>query len=402
MDLILDIFNYTLTAILIGVCGAWVYLLKSMLDSFRLTPYLDKFENTSKTNPKVSIILPARNEEEFIGKCLDSLVKQDYENYEIIVIDDSSEDKTGEIISEYAKKYPKIIPVSARPKPDGWMGKNWACMEGYGKATGELLLFTDADTKHAENVITLAVSHLNSFGLDALSAIPKMLTFDFWTNITLPMISTFLHTRFSALNVNNPAKKTGYFFGSFFILKKTTYQEVGMHEGVKQEIIEDGSLGKKVKEAGYKMKMVRAEHLVDAVWARDKGTLWNALKRLMVPLYLQSGKIAIGIFFAIVFLLFVPFPILAISTSLAVETASAKVLCIVSAIASIMIYIGAIIEVKVGLKLELVYAIFAPLGSLVVVLGFLNGLIQAKRTSAVTWRGRRYSMKDHSQSSISV
>ena len=68
MDLILDIFNYTLTAILIGICGAWVFLIKSMLDSFRLTPYLDKFENTSKTNPKVSIILPARNEEEFIGK----------------------------------------------------------------------------------------------------------------------------------------------------------------------------------------------------------------------------------------------------------------------------------------------------------------------------------------------
>ena len=402
MDLILDIFNYTLTAILIGICGAWVFLIKSMLDSFRLTPYLDKFENTSKTNPKVSIILPARNEEEFIGKCLDSLVKQDYENYEIIVIDDSSEDKTGEIISEYAKKYPKIIPVSARPKPDGWMGKNWACMEGYGKATGELLLFTDADTTHAENVITLAVSHLNSFGLDALSAIPKMLTFDFWTNITLPMISTFLHTRFSALNVNNPAKKTGYFFGSFFILKKTTYQEIGTHEGVKQEIIEDGALGKKVKDAGYKMKMVRGEHLIEAIWARDRGTLWNALKRLMVPLYLQSGKIAIGIFFAIVFLLFVPFPILTISTSLAVDATSAKILCMTSAIASVLIYIGAIIEVKIGLKIKLVYAIFAPLGSLVVVLGFLSGLLQAKRTSSVTWRGRSYSMKDHSQSSISV
>lgn len=402
MDLILDIFNYTLTAILIGVCVAWIFLLKSMLDSFRFTPYLDKFENTSKSNPKVSIILPARNEEEFIGKCLDSLVKQDYENYEIIVIDDSSEDKTGEIISEYAKKYPKIIPVSARPKPDGWMGKNWACMEGYGKATGELLLFTDADTKHAENIITLAVSHLNSFGLDALSAIPKMLTFDFWTNITLPMISTFLHTRFSALNVNDPAKKTGYFFGSFFILKKTTYQEVGTHEGVKQEIIEDGALGKKVKEAGYKMKMVRAEHLVEAIWARDKGTLWNALKRLMIPLYLQSGKIAIGIFFAIVFLLFVPFPILAISTSLAIDATSAKILCMTSAIASVLIYIGAIMEVKFGLKIKLGYAIFAPLGSLVVVLGFLSGLLQAKRTSSVTWRGRSYSMKDHSQSSISV
>ena len=402
MDLILDVFNYTLAAILIGVCGAWIFLLKSMISSFRLAPYLDEFEDTSKTNPKVSVILPARNEEEFIGKCLDSLTKQDYENYEIIVINDSSEDSTWKIISEHAKKHHNVIPVSARPKPDGWMGKNWACMEGYDKATGELLLFTDADTKHAENIITLAVSHLNSLDLDALSAIPRMLTFDFWTSITLPIISTFLHTRFSALNVNNPNKKTGYFFGSFFILKKTTYQKVGMHEGVKQEIIEDGALGKKVKEAGYKMRMVRAEHLIDAAWARDKSTLWNALKRLMVPLYLQNGNIAIGIFFAITFLLFVPFPTFAISASLPVETTSARVLCMASAIASSLIYVGTIIEVKIGLKLRLQYALFAPLGSFVIVLGFLNGLLQAKRTSSVTWRGRSYSMRDHSQNSINV
>jgi len=402
MELIIDIFNYSLTAILIGVCGAWVFLIKSMTDSFRFTPYLDKFENTSKSYPKVSIILPARNEEEFIGKCLDSLTKQDYENYEIIVIDDSSDDATGEIISEYAKRDSKIIPVSARPKPEGWMGKNWACMEGYRKATGELLLFTDADTNHSKNVLSLAVAHLISFDLDALSAIPKMLTFDFWTKITLPMISTFLHTRFSALNVNNPSKKTGYFFGSFFILKKKTYEEVGMHEGVKQEIIEDGALGKKVKELGYKMKMVRGDHLIDAVWARDKITLWNALKRLMVPLYLQSGKIAIGIFFAVLFLLFIPFPVFAVSALSPVETTSAKILCISAAIASILIYIGAIIEVKVGLGLRLVHALFAPLGGLVVVLGFLSGLIQAKSASAITWKERIYSMKDHTQSSISV
>jgi len=402
MELIIDVFNYALTAILIGVCGAWIFLIKSMVNSFRFAPYLDKFENTSKSSPKVSIILPARNEEEFIGKCLESLINQDYENYEIIVIDDSSDDETGKIISEYAKKYSKIIPVSARPKPDGWMGKNWACMEGYRKATGELLLFTDADTNHSKNVLSLAVAHLVSFNLDALSAIPKMLTFDFWTKITLPMISTFLHTRFSALNVNNPAKKTGYFFGSFYILKKKTYEEVGMHEGVKQEIIEDGALGKKVKELGYKMKMVRGEHLIDAVWARDKITLWNALKRLMVPLYLQSGKIAIGIFFAVLFLLFIPFPVFAVSALLPIETTSTKILCVTAAIASILIYIGAIIEAKVGLELRFVHALFAPLGSLVVVLGFLSGLLQANSTSSITWKERSYSMKDHTQSSISV
>lgn len=401
-EIIADVFNYSLAAIHIGISGAWIFLIKSMIDTFRLTPFLDKFQSKSTKHPKVSVILPARNEEEFLGKCLDSLENQDYDNYEIIVIDDSSEDRTKEIIKEHAKKSSKIVPVSAKAKPDGWMGKNWACMEGYKQSSGELLLFTDADTTHAKNVITLAVEHLNSFELDALSVIPKMLTFDFWTKITLPMISTFLHTRFSPLNVNNPKKKTGYFFGSFFILKKKTYEDVGMHEGVKHEIIEDGALGKKVKESGHKMKMVRGEHLVEAIWARDKTTLWNALKRLMVPLYLQSGKIAIGIFVAVVFLLFVPFPTVLVTSAFPVDTMSWKILCMTAVAASVLIYIGAIIDAKMGLGLRFAYAVFAPLGGLVVVLGFLSGLLQAKSNSSVTWRGRSYSMKDHSQSSISV
>lgn len=401
MELILDVLNYSLIAILIGISAAWIILIKSMVDSARFTPKLEDFEKKEHDNPKVSIILPARNEEEFIGRCLDSLIEQDYSNYEIIVIDDSSDDSTSKIISEYAKKNSKIIPVSAHTKPDGWMGKNWACMEGYKKTTGEILLFSDADTKHSQNVISLAVSHLLSFDLDALSAIPKMRAIDFWTKITLPMISVFLHTRFSALRVNDPSKKTAYFFGSFFIIKRKTYESVGMHESVKHEIIEDGALGKKVKESGHKMKIVRGDHLIDAIWARDRSSLWNALKRLMVPLYLQSKKIAIGCFFAVLFLLFMPFPILAYSVFGAFETTSFSLLFVASIISTIMIYVGAIIEVKKLLQLKLIDALFAPIGSLVVVLGFLSGLLQAKN-STVSWRGRKYYMKDHVQNSISV
>ena len=148
--------------------------------------------------------------------------------------------------------------------------------------------------------------------------------------------------------------------------------------------------------------MVRADHLVDAVWARDKDTLWNALKRLMVPLYLQSGKIAIGIFFAVAFLLFVPFPIAATYAIFPVDTLSGKLVCIASSVASILIYIGAVVEARMGLGLRLGYALFAPLGSLVVIMGFLSGLLQAKSNSSVSWRGRSYSMKDHEQGSISI
>jgi glycosyltransferase involved in cell wall biosynthesis len=399
--MILDVVNYAFVAILVGICFAWIVLIKSMADSFRHTPVLDRFDAKPHQTPKVSIILPARNEEGFIEKCLDSLISQDYSNYEIVAIDDSSDDSTGKIIAQYAKKDSRIIHVSAGPKPEGWMGKNWACMQGYKKASGQLLLFTDADTKFAKNVISLAVSHLESLCLDALTVIPKMICLDVWTKITLPVISTFLHTRFSAIRVNDPAKKTGYFFGSFFIIKKTTYDSVGTHEGVKHEIIEDGALGKKVKEGGFRMRMVRGDHLVEAVWARDWPTLWNALKRLMIPLFLQNGKIAVGIFFAVLFLLFMPYVFLVYSIPFAASSASFSAVLVSSAVSSALLFSACVIDAR-ALQIRMIHAVCAPLGSLIVVGGFLSGLVQAKRSSAVSWRGRTYSMKDHTPDFINV
>ena len=396
----LDIINYILVAILIGVSATWIALIKSMLRTFNESPFLDKFEKKEHVKPKVSVILPARNEEKFIEKCLDSLVEQDYDNYEIIAINDSSNDATGDIIKKYSEKFPKIIFVNAKPKPDGWMGKNWACIEGYKKASGDLLLFTDADTTHTSSVISLAVSHLLSLELDALTVIPRMLCLDRITKMTLPMISTFLHTRFSALRVNDTSKNTGYFFGSFFIMKKSTYDSVGTHESVKGELVEDGALGKKVKESDFKMRMVRGEHLIDAVWARDSFTLWNALKRLMIPLYLQNAKIAVASFFGVLFLLFMPFPIL--GYSMIFNSDSSLMLFVISCIASLLVYLGGMLDAAKGLDLKLRYSLFAPVGGFVVVSGFLAGLIQAKSKTALSWRGRTYHMKGQMQKSINV
>jgi len=215
------------------------------------------------------------------------------------------------------------------------------------------------------------------------------------------MISTFLHTRFSALRVNDPSKKTGYFFGSFFIIKRQVYESVGMHQGVKHEIIEDGALGRKVKESGFKLRMVRGDHLIDAVWARDLSSLWQALKRLMIPLYLQSSKIAVGIFFAVLFLLFMPFPILAYVMIFFQMTNSFLLLFIMALTTSVLIYIAAFVETRI-LHLGFFYAFLCPIGSFIVAFGFLSGILSANRKTAVTWRGRSYSMKKYVQNSIQV
>lgn len=402
LPIAVEVLNYVLGSLLVAVSITWVLLIRSMWVTFRDSPFLDRFDAKSHSSPKVSVILPARNEEGFIERCLQSLISQDYANYEIVAIDDRSEDRTAEIIKEISSKNPKVKYVLAGPKPEKWMGKNWACVEGYRHATGELLLFTDADTVHANNTMSLSVSHMLSEGLDALTVIPKMLCLDTWTKITLPVLSTFLHTRFSALRVNDASKKTGYFFGSFFIIRREVYSHVGTHESVKGEIVEDGALGKKVKESGFKMKMVRGEHLVEAVWARDLETLWHALKRLMTPLYLQEGKIALGVFVAVLFLLFIPFPVLAYSSILGDSSQSSRFLFVMSLIASGLVYTATALDAIKGLGLKARYSGLAPLGSAIIVAGFASGILNAKKSNAVTWRGRTYSMVDSIQDSISL
>tara|TARA_B100001146_G_scaffold93660_1_gene82988 strand:- start:9 stop:1223 length:1215 start_codon:yes stop_codon:yes gene_type:complete len=404
MDIAIDIFNYIFTAILCGVFLTWMHLIPSMYKSFTKTPYLDKFENISNQTPKVSIILPARNEEKFIGKCLESFIHQDYVNYEIMAIDDSSDDNTWEIIEKYAKNSKKVVPVKAKPKPDGWMGKNWACMEGFKRATGDLILFTDADTRYSEKVISYAVAHLLSEKLDVLTVIPRLLCLDNITKITLPMLSTFLHSRYSALNVNDPKKGIGYFFGSFFIIKKEIYEKIGTHEKVKHEIIEDGALGRITKESGFALKMVRGEHLLDAVYSRSSKEMWNGLERLMVPLYHQNKSQGIGVFFAVLFILFIPIVFLIYSLVFISPTHYTSFLPLLfsSIISTGAIFIAAFMETKMGLNLKSIFALFAPIGGLIVVCGFLSGILQANKSSAVSWRGRKYSVKEFSQNYIKL
>lgn len=402
---------YFLAASMAGVAGVWAWLIWSIAESHRKTPRLERVAGGGGSGgprpgggpPRVSVILPARNEEEYIGRCLDSLSAQDYPDYEVVAVDDSSGDATGRIISERAAADPRIVHVRARPKPGGWMGKNWACMEGYARATGDLLLFTDSDTVHSPRAMGLAASALLGGRLDAVTVIPRLVCRDAWTRATLPVISTFLHTRFSALRVNDPSKDTGYFFGSFFMMRREAYEAAGTHEGVRGEIIEDGALGKRVKESGMPMLMALGDDLVDAVWARDRATLWDGLKRLMVPLYLQDRRTAACVMAAVAALLVLPLVLLGASGAALAwgggggGSAAVQALFALSLAAAGMVHAGAAIECAV-LRVGVRHAALCAAGCAAVVLGFLAGLLRARSDGAVVWRGRRYSPSDHAAS----
>jgi glycosyltransferase involved in cell wall biosynthesis len=397
MELAFTVANLVIAAIMAGILGVWIYFLAYMTKSFRQAPTLESFDRSGMTRfPKVSVILPARNEERYIARCLDSLLAQDYSNFEIIAINDSSTDRTGEIMKEYAARDSRVVHVNAPAKPEGWAGKNWACHEGYLRAKGEVLLFTDADTEHSASAMSLAVGQLVSQNLDALTAVPRLVCNDFWTKITLPALATFLHTRFSPLRVNDPNTKTGYFFGSFFAITRGTYEAVGTHEGVRQELVEDGALGGKVKEGKFRLKMVRGERQIEAVWARDLPTLWHGLRRLMIPLYYQNRSGAYMMAAAVFFILFAPFALLPYLPAAALaNNVSFQILLGLQLAAIALIIAATAVQCWLGVFESPAYALASPLSGALISFGFLSAIADARKKGAVSWRDRQYTVNEN-------
>jgi glycosyltransferase involved in cell wall biosynthesis len=372
-----------------------------MLRSLKKSPKLESFNHLqNRTNdnylPKVSVILPARNEEKYISKCLDSLFEQDYPNFEIIAVNDSSSDKTAEIMYKYQNKSSILTVLNAGFKPAGWIGKNWACHQGYLRANGEIFLFTDADTIHSPSVLSLAIEHLIEQKLDALTVIPRLLCQDIWTKITLPLIWSISYVKYSPLRANNPKATTGYFFGSFYVIFRKVYEAVGTHEAVKSEIVEDGALGGIVKKAKFNLRVVRGERYVEAVWARDFSTLWHGLRRLMIPLYHQDRINASLITIATFFLLSIPFislfvfPFLSIMSNF--NTSGKDILLLVNLNTIALIVLSSAIQSKYILFNSSLYSLASPIAGTIICLAFLSSIIDAKKKEIIRWRGRGYTI----------
>ena len=213
--------------------------------SYLQTPLMTLKETStyqvSRHPPFVSVIVPARNEQANIERCILSLLAQDYPSFEVIVVNDSSTDHTLEIVRKI-KNSPirqnkgdrsldtdrlKIITVTE--KPEKWTGKTWASEQGYSHSTGNILLFTDADTYYMrKDTIYEAVSYMQKENLDVLTGLPFIELRDFWSKITMPLwnhFSILLGANTGAMN--NPKSKVAYLMGSFFLIRKKVIEEVG-------------------------------------------------------------------------------------------------------------------------------------------------------------------------------
>ncbi|MBS1993904.1 MAG: glycosyltransferase [Cyanobacteria bacterium SZAS LIN-2] len=348
-----------------------------------------------KDLPFVSILVPARNEEGKIARCLESLLAQDYPNFELVVIDDRSTDRTGEIIAQIAANDPdkRIKFVHGEDAPSGWIGKCNALAYAVGHASGDWFIFTDADTFHHKNSVRDAVSHAMSNKIDLLSFVPMQELGSFSEVLIMPvLLSAFLlgdpfHT------VNDPKAARAYAYGQYILCRRSSYLALGGHHSVRDEIVEDHALARVFKEKGYKIEICDGKSLYSVRMYTDLESLWLGWTKNLYS-FIESNPLYLILLLAMEFTVVVmPWIWLFFVASIWVNGEWTEFLIRMSLL--VMVQIGTLAlwfrrtsDHFAGVKWY--HFFLTPFGLLAVTALYLHSAYLVHFGGQVNWKGRRY------------
>ena len=281
----------------------------------RTTPSLDDIDlagTTAAPTPRVSIVLPARNEAVHIAACVRSIRASTWPDLELIVVDDHSTDGTGDLAREAAAGDPRVTIVNAQDLPPGWFGKQWACQSGAAHATGSLLLFTDADTRHAPDLVGCMVRMRERRGAELLSVAGHQAMGTVWERAVQPSVFTLILTRYGGADAmeraTNPRDVVAN--GQCFILSRRVYDAIGGHEPVRGFVAEDVMMAQAIQARGDRVSLALgigqlSTRMYDGLSSLMKGwgknmyaggrhaMWWGAVGQRLYPLFLLSFPLGV-------------------------------------------------------------------------------------------------------------
>lgn len=340
-------------------------------------------------SPLVSVCVPARDEERDVGACLSSLLNQDYPNFEVIVVDDNSTDNTPRIIESLQERHPNLIAIRGAPLPPDWYGKPFALHQASQKAQGELLLFTDADPVFQPNALTAAVHLIQKHQLDMLTLLPGSEFGSFWERAVQPVIFVFIGALAKFNKVNDPESEAAMGVGAFIMMRREVYDQVGGHESLKQAILEDIGMARKLKQSGAKIMIaegtkiysIRMYHSLKEIWIGWRKNIFVAMKNSFL-------KTLYYIFWILGFVItpwFVAAHHLWWGSGLWLQ---------IMGLAGLFLVLVTKAAVCYELKLKMRTLFLFPLGALVMAAIMINSMIQVKFRGGSEWRGRIYSQPE--------
>jgi len=228
--------------------------------------------------PKISVLVPARNEEASIGSCVDALLDQDYPNLEIIVLDDDSADGTAAVVR--SRHDPRLRLVTGAPLPAGWTGKNWACNQLAARARGDLLCFVDANTILECDTLSRAASELRDSDLGLVSMLLRTDTGTASEAVLMPIVNYALLALLPAALVEKQSfRKEAIALGPFVMVTRTAYAAAGGHAAEPAHIVDDVQLARSVKASGHRIALRNGTDLVHTRWYTGFGEIWHGFSK---------------------------------------------------------------------------------------------------------------------------
>jgi len=231
--------------------------------------------------PRLSVVVPARDEGSTIGRALGSLLEQDYPELEVIVVDDRSTDATGDVLRELAAKDGRLLVLRVDELPAGWLGKNHALWRGAERASGDWLLFTDADVVFAQGALRSAVAYAADEGLDHLTLAPRLVA----RGLALRAFVAFFGYAFVALwgayLANDPKSKRGVGIGAFNLVRRSAYERIGTMRALSLRPDDDIRLGRRLRGFGFRQRVLNGNELLSVEWYSSLGGAISGLEKSM-------------------------------------------------------------------------------------------------------------------------
>ena len=231
--------------------------------------------------PAVSIVIPARNEERNLEQALESVLALDYPDLEIIVVDDRSTDRTGEILEKMSEQDSRLTVVTIESLPDGWIGKPYALHTGAQQARGEFILFTDADIVFHPLALRQAMAHVQAHHFDHVTLIPQGAMPGVFLRAFSATFGMFMFILFKPWKARNSRSRCYMGVGAFNLIRASAYRAMGGHQPVALRPDDDLKFGKLVKDHGYRQDVLNGRGMVTVEWYRSVGELIDGLMKNM-------------------------------------------------------------------------------------------------------------------------
>ncbi len=375
-------------------------------------PEWDRNPVSAAGNPRVSIIVPARDEEETIEQALHALLSLDYDDYEVIAVNDRSNDSTGEIMERVAGSQnqdpiqnqnldenphfsqkaremghpasPILRVIHHRELPAGWLGKTHAMWTAANIATGEWLLFTDADVLFKPDSLRRALAYAESVPADHVVLFPRMIMKQAGEFMMIAFFQTMFMFGHRPWKVADPSTDDHMGVGAFNLVRRRAYDAVGTYKALRMEVLDDMKLGKVVKRAGFAQRNVFGGDLISIRWAKGAmGIVNNLTKNFFAVLSFQWWRTVISAF-GLAFLNFGPF------LGIFLAHGWARVPCAVALASMFAIYVG----MSWRSDVPPYYFLLHPVSAALFIYTLLRSMILTLWNDGITWRGTKYALEE--------